>query len=62
MQAKITGPAIEGCENEWEELALMFARAAQESAKSLAHRFDLKAKQAEAATRVASLESAPSGI
>ena len=58
MQAKITGPAIEGCENEWEELALMFARAAQESAKSLAHRFDLKAKQAEAATRVASLESA----
>ena len=58
MQAKITGPAIEGCENEWEELALMFARAAEGSAKSLAHWIELKAKLAAANARVPALASA----
>ncbi len=58
MQAITTGPAIAGCETEWEELALMFARSAEDPAKALALRRALKQELAQAEPKLPALEAA----
>ena len=53
MKAVTTGPAIEGCLDEWEELALAFCKGSEAEARDLGRYLDLRKAQAEAEARIA---------